>query len=438
MNTIKANTMTHYFLRFPIVLFGFLLALFAYTAQATPTITLPQAGQWILPIQKTPTRIAVANPTVLAVQTLTSNKRQPNEILLTGLKPGTTELRIWFNHQATPSLWTIHVEHELTHQLKQQEGYLPQIELYSSTDQSLISGHANSLLEHQIAHQTALSHTTLPPLDTSTVGTTGMVQIEVQIAELSSSVLKSIGIDWQGGKQGGNWDFSSPSNIVSNGFNIIFDGSKHFSARLQLLQSNNLARILAEPTLVALSGQSASFLSGGSIPVPIAGGLGTQGVEYKDFGIGLTISPTILSNQRIALKVAPEASDLDYSNAISSNGTSVPALRVRKTDTFVELGDGESFIISGLVSRTTRANVNKMPLLGDLPIIGSFFRSMEYEQEERELVIIVTPRLVRPLTADTQITLPGQGSDRLDNSTNAWGAYLMGPAIGQNMPGFSR
>lgn len=427
--------MTHYFLRLSFALFSLILALFAYTAQAN-TITLAQSGQWVLPLTHTPTRIAVANPRIAAVQTLSSNRRQPNEILLTGLNPGTTELRVWFNHQSTPSLWTIHVEHELTSQLKQ-EGYAPQIELYSSAEQNLILGHADSLIEHQITHQTAQINNT-PPLDASTIGTTGMVQIEVQIAEISSSVLKNIGIDWSGGKSGGNWNFSSPSNIVSNGFNIIFGGSKHFSARLQLLQSNDLARILAEPTLVALSGQSASFLSGGSIPVPVAGGLGTQGVEYKDFGIGLTVSPTILSNQRIALKVAPEASDLDYSNAINSNGTNIPALRIRRTDTFVELGDGESFVISGLVSRNTRANVNKLPLLGDLPIIGSFFRNMEYEQEERELVIVVTPRLVHPFAADTNLVLPGQNMDRTDNTTNAWGAYLIGPAIGQHMPGFSR
>lgn len=428
--------MTHYFLRLPLALFGICLALFAYATQAKP-ISLAQSSQWVLPLAKTPTRIAVANPQIVAVQALSSNQRQPNELLLTGLKPGTTELRVWFNHQPNPSFWTIQVEHELISQLKQQEGYAPKIELYSNDEQHLITGQLDSLLEHQLIYQTTRVNNT-SPLDISTVGTTAMVQIEVQIAEISSSVLKSIGIDWSGGTAGGNWNFSSPSNMVSNGFNIIFEGSKHFSSRLQLLQSNNLARILAEPTLVALSGQSASFLSGGSIPVPVAAGLGTQGVEYKDFGIGLTVSPTILSNQRIALKVAPEASDLDYTNAISSNGTSVPALRIRKTDTFVELGDGESFVISGLVSRNTRANVKKMPLLGDLPIIGSFFRSMEYEQEERELVIVVTPRLIRPLAADTTLMLPGQNTDRADSTTNAWGAYLMGPASGQNMPGFSR
>src|SRR5690606_11419853 len=173
-----------------------------------------------------------------------------------------------------------------------------------------------------------------------------------------------------------------------------------------------LARVLAEPTLLALSGQSASFLAGGEIPIPSSGSLGTQNVEYKPFGIGLTVTPTILAADRIALKVAPEASELDWANAIPvSSGSStslIPALRTRRADTMVELGDGESFVIGGLVSRTTMASVDKLPLLGDLPIIGAFFRSMNYTQEEKELVIVVTPRLVRPIARGANLPLPGE------------------------------
>jgi pilus assembly protein CpaC len=199
---------------------------------------------------------------------------------------------------------------------------------------------------------------------------------------------------------------------------------------------------LAEPTLVALSGQSASFLSGGEIPVPTSGGLGTQSVDYKPFGIGLTVTPTVLSRDRIALKVAPEASELDPSNGIPiTNGTSttiIPALRTRRADTTVELGDGESFVISGLVSRETKAAVSKIPFLGDLPIIGSFFRGISYSQNDSELIIVVTPRLVRPIARGVQVPLPGDRKEIDDHATNAWGYYLMGRAGGQDMPGFSR
>lgn len=229
---------------------------------------------------------------------------------------------------------------------------------------------------------------------------------------------------------------------LASGFSLFYD-SNDFSARLRLLQNNGMARVLAEPTLVALTGQSASFLAGGELPIPEAGGLGTTTVTFKPFGIGLTVTPTVLSRERIALKVAPEASELDYSNAIAvSNGTNsttlIPALRTRRADTTVELGDGESFVVSGLVSRQTRALVNKVPMLGDLPIIGSFFRSVDYTQEDTELVIVVTPRLVRPIARGVTLPLPGAKQEAADTAFNAWGYYLMGPVGGQQMPGFSR
>ncbi|KAB0563814.1 type II and III secretion system protein family protein, partial [Brucella pituitosa] len=148
---------------------------------------------------------------------------------------------------------------------------------------------------------------------------------------------------------------------------------------------------------------SANFLAGGEIPIPVPQALGTTTIEYKPFGIGLTVSPTILSENRIALKVAPEASDLDFSRGITLNGATVPAIITRRADTTVELGDGESFIIGGLVSRSTQSNLNKVPFLGDLPVIGTFFKQLNYNQDERELVIIVTPHLVRPMARNAPI-----------------------------------
>ena len=250
-------------------------------------------------------------------------------------------------------------------------------------------------------------------VDLSTAGPGGVVQVEVKVVEVQRSVMKQAGISFAG--RSGPWGgtnsitpdgFTAPlgfnkSAPLASGFSLFYD-SNNFSARLRLLQGNNMARVLAEPTLVALSGQSASFLAGGELPVPEAAGLGSVTVAFKPFGIGLTVTPTVLSRERIALKVAPEASELDYSNGIplvtsADNVTVIPALRTRRADTTIELGDGESFVISGLVSRQTKALVNKVPMLGDLPIIGAFFRSVDYKQEDTELVIVVTPRLVRPI-----------------------------------------
>ncbi|MCJ9708493.1 type II and III secretion system protein family protein, partial [Bordetella hinzii] len=122
----------------------------------------------------------------------------------------------------------------------------------------------------------------------------------------------------------------------------------------------------------------------------------------------------------------------------NNSTTIIPALRTRRADTMVELGDGESFLISGLVSRQTKANVSKIPLLGDLPIIGSFFRNVQYSQEDNELVIVVTPRLVRPIARGVTLPLPGARQEVTDSGFNAWGYYLLGPMGGQQMPGFSQ
>ncbi len=199
-----------------------------------------------------------------------------------------------------------------------------------------------------------------------------------------------------------------------------------------------MARILAEPTLVAQSGHSASFLAGGEIPIPVPQGLGSVAIEYKQFGIGLAVTPTVLGPNRIALKVAPHASDLDYVNAVNINGSAVPALLTRRADTTVELGDGESFIVGGLISKSMVSNVDKIPLLGDLPIIGAFFKNLNYRNEEKELVIVVTPRMISPLPRGMDLAniMPGAASEQRNG--NVWGKHVggfLGPRA--PVPGFS-
>jgi pilus assembly protein CpaC len=165
-----------------------------------------------------------------------------------------------------------------------------------------------------------------------------------------------------------------------------------------------------------MSGQTASFLAGGEFPIPVAQGAQTNAsitIEYKEFGVRLSLTPTVLSKDRIALKVAPEVSELDFSQSIQLSGVTLPSLRVRRTDTSIELGDGESFVISGLVSNNLLANVDKVPWLGDVPILGAFFKSASSRREEKELIMVVTPHLVKPLAREAQLpTIPGEQYDR--------------------------
>lgn len=419
----------------------------AAAAPAEQEIVLPVRGQQALPVQGLPQRVAVGDETVADVRVLPARGEAPAQVLIIGNKPGATRVQVWAQGSARPTVWRVRVAGRV-HDALRERGAVGAIDVDHAADHAIISGSAASMVEHRAAVGAARAAAGEEKIvDTSTVSPGGVVQVEVRVVEVSQSVAKDVGLSFLAGRASdgtGSWGAASPtlSGAIADGFRATFDSS-NFSARLGLLQSNGLARILAEPTLVALSGQSASFLAGGEIPIPQAGGLGTQNVTYKPFGIGLTVTPTVLSRERIALKVAPEASELDPTNGIQifngdNNVTLIPAIRTRRADTTVELGDGESFIISGLVSRQTIANVNKLPFLGDLPIIGAFFRSMRYSQEERELVIVVTPRLIRPIARGVNLPMPGARQEVADTPTNAWGSYLLGPLSGQQMPGFSR
>lgn len=417
-------------------------------------IAVAVRGQQTLMLDGAPARIAIGDPEVADVKVLAASGKRQASLLLYGKKPGTTQLQIWTGNNAAPQLWTVRVAGNVQ-QVMAGRGMAGGANVDVAGDRAVVSGQADSPLSHQASVAAAGAVVgDKNVVDVSTAGTGGVVQVEVKVVEVSRSVMKQAGISFAGrsGPWGGTNSITpdgfpaplgfSKSAALASGFSLFYD-SNDFSARLRLLQNNGMARVLAEPTLVALTGQSASFLAGGELPIPEAGGLGTTTVTFKPFGIGLTVTPTVLSRERIALKVAPEASELDYSNAIAvSSGTNtttlIPALRTRRADTTVELGDGESFVVSGLVSRQTKALVNKVPMLGDLPIIGSFFRSVDYTQEDTELVIVVTPRLVRPIARGVTLPLPGAKQEAADSTFNAWGYYLMGPAGGQQMPGFSR
>ncbi|HIQ17125.1 MAG TPA: type II and III secretion system protein family protein [Novosphingobium capsulatum] len=183
---------------------------------------------------------------------------------------------------------------------------------------------------------------------------------------------------------------------------------------LDLGETIGLTNTLAEPNLTALSGETAEFLAGGEFPVPLSQGLGATSIEYKKYGVSLSYTPTVLANGRISLRVRPEVSELSSDGAITISGFSIPGLRVRRAETTVELGSGQSFMIAGLLSNSAKNTIVKMPGAGDLPVLGSLFRSTSFQKGETELVIVVTPYLVNPVDAK-DIKLPTDGF----NSANA-------------------
>jgi len=180
------------------------------------------------------------------------------------------------------------------------------------------------------------------------------------------------------------------------------------STALDLGERIGLVSTLSQPNLTALSGETADFLAGGEYPIPVSQGLGSTSIEYKKYGVSLAYTPTVLANGRISLRVRPEVSELSTQGSVQLNGFTVPALTIRRAETTVELGSGQSFMIAGLMSNNALNDIEKTPGVGDLPIVGSLFRSTSYRKGESELVIVVTPYLVNPVNA-SDIKLPTDG-----------------------------
>lgn len=256
------------------------------------------------------------------------------------------------------------------------------------------------------------------------------VALKVKIAEVNRSLVKDIGMNLLTSDSTGGFQFGigqggliSPGSTSSTGVvtpptvtipstgTALTAAGKLFGldilSALQLSEADGLVATLAEPTLTALSGETASFLAGGEFPVPISQSLGSVTIEYKQYGVGLAFTPYVLANGRISMRVRPEVSELSNEGSIRLNGFNVPALTTRRAETTVELGSGQSFMIAGLLRNTNTNDVNKAPFLGDLPIIGMLFRSTKYRRAETELVIVVTPYLVRPVSG--QLALPTDG-----------------------------
>jgi pilus assembly protein CpaC len=214
-------------------------------------------------------------------------------------------------------------------------------------------------------------------------------------------------------------------------------GGLRISSALDALESKGLIKTLAQPTLIALSGETASFLAGGEFPIPvvqsastIGGGAGQVTVEFKPFGVSLAFTPTVLADGVISLAVEPEVSQLDASASVRINGLTIPGLRTRRANTVLELRDGEAFAIAGLLQQDFNTSVRQIPILGSLPIIGALFRSSGFQKGETELVIVVIPHLVKPVKPE-QISLP---TDRVKNPSEG-DLFLMGrtdKAVGTN------
>jgi pilus assembly protein CpaC len=294
------------------------------------------------------------------------------------------------------------------------------------------------------------------------------VNLRLRVAEVSRSVTKQLGFNWESVVSAGSFTFglatgrTVPTGIAglitradpltgvtsavhaNSSLANLSTGRATVNTLIDALAEEGIVTILAQPNLTATSGQVASFLAGGEFPIPVAQTGGTAGaapvitVEFKSFGVKLDFVPTVLSSDRISIKVRPEVSELTTNGAINLNGLTIPALNTRRAETTVQLGSGESFAIAGLIRNSNATDINKYPGLGDLPVIGPLFRSSQFQHNETELVIIVTPYVVRPVAEGPSLKLPTDGltpasdvervfMDRLTKASTPGAAGAIGP-----------
>lgn len=380
-----------------------------------------------------------------------------------GKQMGTTSLTIYDRNNIVISVVDVAVGPDIVSLRRQMAELIPgeQIGARISNDAVVLTGVVSSGPAVDRAMELAKSYAGEKVINMMSVGASQQVMLEVRFSEISRQAGKQIGVSAFTGSDGGTFGSATGNGAgltpdpetgegilrldsITNSFGVFrkaFDVfGLNINATLDALERKGLVKTLAEPTLVALSGETASFLAGGEFPVPIlqgnsgdgggGGGNGGITIEFKPFGVSLAFTPTVLADGVINLQVEPEVSSIDPSASITVNGLTIPGLQTRRANTVLELRDGESFALAGLIRKDFATTVRQVPLLGSIPIIGSLFRSSGFTKGETELVIVVTPRIVQPVKAG-QIQLP---TDRVQNPSEGE-LFLLGrtdKAVGVN------
>jgi pilus assembly protein CpaC len=383
-------------------------------------------------------RASLANPEVADTVVLS-----PKQIYLTGKAVGVTTLTLWKENGELFSAFDVRVSPDLSQLREQLHKMLPDEQgiLVTATHEHVtLSGTISNLARQSRALEIAEPYAPKKVVNLLQVGGAQQVMLEVRVAEMDRNLIRRIGVNMAGVGQGGNFGVTALNNITSltgdgtaasplgqlvtgavNALVRFQTGDITWTGFIDALKQEDVIKVLAKPTLVAISGQEAQFLSGGEFPFPIPQAFGVITIQYKKFGVGLSFTPTVLANNRISMAVSPEVSELDFANALQIQGFTIPTIATRRATTVVELADGQSFAIAGLLRDNVREQVQKFPVLGDIPILGALFRSSRYTKNQTELVIIVTPHYVKPMDVAQQ-ALP---TDTFVEP-NDWEFYLMG------------
>ena len=350
--------------------------------------------------------LVVADPDI-AEAMATSNQ----SFFLRGKQPGATTVLIYGSNGKIAELINVEVEIGLDELRTDLSNLLPgeDIQVYPVHDGIFLDGKLTTAAAAEMALQVAERYVPGGVANGLSIGQSQQVLLEVRFLEASRTAVKEIGF---GNTISANdvvstTESSTVSGLAEKTLALFTNvGNQNIDIQLRALEKKGVIRTLAEPNLVALSGDTASFLAGGEFPIPVASRNGEITVEFKKFGVGLDFTPTVLGDGLVNLRVRPEVSALDRNNGIRADSIEIPGISVRRADTTIELRDGQAFAVAGLLQNDYSNDVRQTPWLGNVPVLGSLFSSKRYQRNESELVIIVTPRLVQPAAHPDMLASP--------------------------------
>jgi pilus assembly protein CpaC len=380
--------------------------------------------------------ITIGDPTIADVNPLTDHS-----LSILGKKIGTTRVTVYGEGKKLVGIFDVEVGYETARIAAELKRRFPHaaLNVTSINGRLMLTGEAP---DASVADKalTVVRQFASDAINSVSVSSPQQVMLEVRFIEISRKAGRDLGVQWNVFSSGINANIGArqpagnlpivppgglgqpPNNVIPVGtlaagvlsgtspFGFLLgrmvNGSATVDVMINALEAQGVARSLAEPNLVALSGDTASFLAGGEFPVPVPGTLGQVSIDYKRYGVGLAFTPTVLHDGLINLKIEPEVSQLDTSHPVQVAGISVPPLIVRRASTTIELRDGQSFAIGGLLQNTAATDAQQLPWIGDVPVLGSLFRSASFQKNETDLAIIVTPRLVRPARPGDPIKTP--------------------------------
>ncbi|MET3233682.1 UNVERIFIED_ORG: pilus assembly protein CpaC [Burkholderia sp. 1263] len=357
------------------------------------TLAIDAGKGTLVRLNENASSVFVADPTIADV-----HAPSPKAVFVLGKKAGTTTLYVLGADNRTLLQQTVVVSRDTDALRRAVAARFPamRLQLTAGPGSLLVSGQAASASDADAVVQTLTPYLADKEVlvNRITIDRPLQVQLRVRITEVDRNVTQQLGINWS--SVGSTVGQFSASAIF--GFGTVQRGrGTSIQALVDALSQEGLLTVLAEPNLVALSGQTASFLAGGEFPIPVSqSNNGAISVEFKQFGVKLDFTPTVMNERRISLKVRPEVSQIDATASVTTNGITVPGLSVRRADTTVELASGQSFAIGGLLQTNTTDIISQVPGLGSIPILGKLFSSTNYQNNKTELVIIVTPYLVEP------------------------------------------